>query len=305
MNRDELADFLRTRRARLRPGEAGLPEGPRRRTPGLRRQEVAQLAGMSVEYYIRLEQARGPRPSRQILNALARALMLTMDERAHLFHLAGETVSPGSRLDRDVPEGIRNLLACMTETPAYVIDAKYDILAWNEPATAFIGDLSQPGSERNMLRWIFRSPNLSEYLCDDTRSEFVRSGVADLRAAAARYPDDASIADLVAELERMSPEFGVLWADHEVAVRRRICKRFEHPEFGVIEIDCQVLLVPDRDQRLVVYATAPGSPSYAAMQRMRLSYAAAATQNPAANTTAANTPAANTTAMTAANKAVT
>jgi transcriptional regulator with XRE-family HTH domain len=300
MNRDDLADFLRTRRARLRPGEAGLPEGPRRRTPGLRRQEVAQLAGMSVEYYIRLEQARGPRPSRQILNALARALMLTMDERAHLFHLAGETVSPGSRLDRDVPEGIRNLLACMTETPAYVIDAKYDILAWNELATVFIGDLSQPGSERNMLRWIFRSPNLGEYLCDDTRSEFVRSGVADLRAAAARYPDDASIADLVAELERMSPEFSVLWADHEVAVRRRICKRFEHPEFGVIEIDCQVLLVPDRDQRLVVYATAPGSPSYAAMQRLRSSYAAAATQNPAANTAAANTA-----ANTVANKAVT
>jgi hypothetical protein len=226
---------------------------------------------MSVEYYIRLEQARGPRPSRQILNALGRALMLTMDERAHLFHLAGETVSPGSRIDRDVPEGIRNLLACMTETPAYVIDAKYDILAWNDLALSFIGDLSRPGTERNMLRWIFRSPRLSEYLCDDTRSEFVRSGVADLRAAAARYPDDASIADLVDELLRASPEFGALWADHEVAVRRRICKRFEHPEVGVIDIDCQVLLIPDRDQRLVVYATQPGSASYEAMRRLRQS----------------------------------
>lgn len=272
MNRDELAAFLRTRRAKLRPADAGLPEGLRRRTPGLRRQEVAQLAGMSVEYYIRLEQARGPRPSRQILNALARALMLTMDERSHLFHLAGETVSPGSRLDRDVPDGIRHLLACMTEIPAYVIDAKYDILAWNELATSFIGDLSRPGVERNMLRWIFGSPNLGEYLCDDARSEFVRSGVADLRAAAARYPDDASIADLVEELLRTSPEFGELWADHDVAVRRRMCKRFEHPEVGLIEIDCQVLLIPDRDQRLVVYATEPGSPSFDAMQRLRLSY---------------------------------
>lgn len=276
MNRDELAAFLRTRRARLRPTDAGLPEGLRRRTPGLRRQEVAQLAGMSVEYYVRLEQARGPRPSRQILNSLARALMLTMDERAHLFHLAGETVAPGSRLDRDVPDGIRHLLASMTEIPAYVIDAKYDILAWNELALSFIGDLSRPGTERNMLRWIFRSPMLREYLCDDERSEFVRSGVADLRAAAGRYPDDASIAELVDELLRMSPEFGEMWADHEVEVRRRICKRFDHPEVGPIEIDCQVLLIPDRDQRLVVYATEPGTPSYDAMQRLRLSYSNAA-----------------------------
>src|SRR5262245_19194970 len=125
MNRDELAAFLRTRRARLRPTDAGLPDGPQRRTPGLRRQEVAQLAGMSVQDDVWLDQARGPRPPRQTLNALARALMLTMDERAYLFHLAGETVSPGSRLDRDVPDGIRHLLACMTEIPAYVIDAKY------------------------------------------------------------------------------------------------------------------------------------------------------------------------------------
>lgn len=269
MNRDELAAFLRTRRAKVRPSDAGLPEGPRRRTPGLRRQEVAQLAGMSVEYYIRLEQARGPRPSRQILNALARALMLTMDERAHLFHLVGETVSPGSRVDRDVPDGIRHLLACISEVPAYVIDAKYDILAWNALAKSFIGDLSRPGVERNMLRWIFRSPMLRDYLCDEERGEFVRSGVADLRAAAARYPDDPGIAELVEELLRTSPEFGELWADHDVAVRRRICKRFEHPDVGLIDIDCQVLLIPDRDQRLVVYAIEPGTPSYAKMQQLR------------------------------------
>lgn len=272
MNRDELAAFLRTRRAKVRPTDAGLPEGLRRRTPGLRRQEVAQLAGMSVEYYIRLEQARGPRPSRQILNALARALMLTMDEREHLFHLAGDTVAPGSRLDRDVPDGIRHLLAALTEIPAYVIDAKYDILAWNDLAMFFIGDLNRPGAERNMLRWIFNSPGLREYLCDDERGEFVRSGVADLRASAAKYPDDPSITALVEELLRTSPEFGEMWADHDVAVRRRICKRFVHPEVGLIEIDCQVLLIPDRDQRLVVYATEPGTPSDDAMKQLRLSY---------------------------------
>jgi transcriptional regulator with XRE-family HTH domain len=269
MNRAELAEYLRICRGRLRPQDMGLPEGARRRTPGLRRQEVAQLAGMSVEYYIRLEQARGPRPSRQILNALGRALMLSMDERAHLFHLAGETVSPGSRADRDVPSGIRHLLASMTEQPAYVIDAKYDVLAWNDLATEFIGDLSAPGVERNMVRWIFNSPHLHEHLTDPQRSAFVRSAVADLRAASARYPDDESLNDLVGELLRASPEFGELWADHEVAVRRAMCKYFDHPVVGPIHIECQVLLIPDRDQRLVIYATEPDSPSWHAIRRLR------------------------------------
>jgi len=269
MNRAELADYLRTRRARLRPQDVGLPDGGRRRTPGLRRQEVAQLAGMSVEYYIRLEQARGPHPSRQILNALGRALMLSMDERAHLFHLAGETVSPGSRADRDVPNGIRHLLASMTEQPAYVIDAKYDILAWNDLATEFVGDLTAPDTERNMLRWIFNSPNLPEYLGHPQRNEFVRSAVADLRAASARYPDDEGLNELVDELLRASPEFGELWADHDVAVRRVLCKYFEHPVVGPIHIECQVLLIPDRDQRLIVYTTEPESPSWHAMRKLR------------------------------------
>jgi len=267
MNRAELAEYLRGRRARLRPIDVGLPDNGRRRTPGLRRQEVAQLAGMSVEYYIRLEQARGPRPSRQILNALGRALMLSIDERAHLFHLAGETVSPTSRPGGDVPRGIRNMITAMTDQPAYVIDAKYDILAWNELATEFIGDLSVPGTERNMLRWIFSSPRLAEYLCD--HSEFVRSAVADLRASSARYPDDEGLNELVAELLRKSPEFGELWADHDVEVRRGLRKSFEHPVVGTVDFHCEVLLIPDRDQRLIVYTTEPGSPSWRAMRELR------------------------------------
>ncbi|NUT32373.1 MAG: helix-turn-helix domain-containing protein [Hamadaea sp.] len=269
MNRQELADYLRNRRARLRPQDVGLPDGVRRRTPGLRRQEVAQLAGMSVEYYIRLEQARGPRPSRQILNALGRALMLTMDERAHLFHLAGETVSPAGRPDRDVPSGIRHLLAAMSEQPAYVIDANYDILAWNDLATEFIGDLSAPGVDRNMVRWIFRSPMLREHLQSERHRDFIRSAVADLRAASALYPDDEGIARLVDELRRESPEFVELWSDHDVAVRRSLCKYLDHPVVGPIHIECQVLLVPERNQRLVVYTTEPGSPSWDAMRRLR------------------------------------
>ena len=138
VNRQDLATFLRTRRQRLQPADAGLPEVGRRRTPGLRRQEVAQLAGMSVDYYIRLEQARGPRPSRQILAALARALMLTVDEREYLLRVAGESPPPAASPSREVSPGIRNLIDSLPDTPAYVVDAKYDVLAWNVLATHFI-----------------------------------------------------------------------------------------------------------------------------------------------------------------------
>jgi len=173
MNRAELATFLRTRRHRLRPADVGLPGGGRRRTPGLRRQEVAQLAGISVDYYIRLEQARGPHPSRQVLTALARALVLTADERAYLFRLAGESPPPTAGPSREISPGIRNLLDSMPETPAYVVDASYDVLAWNSLATYFVGDLSQvPEEDRNMLRWMFRLPATAPPWTDEEAVRF-------------------------------------------------------------------------------------------------------------------------------------
>ena len=158
LRRAELADFLRSRRARLRPTEVGLPEGVRRRTPGLRRQEVAQLAGMSIDYYIRLEQGRGPHPSGQILAALARALLLTRDERAYLFRIAaGDCPPEATGPSREVTPGLRHLLDAMTESPAYLVDAAYEVLAWNRLATWFVGELSAvPADERNMIRWMFR-----------------------------------------------------------------------------------------------------------------------------------------------------
>ncbi|MBB5871007.1 transcriptional regulator with XRE-family HTH domain [Allocatelliglobosispora scoriae] len=270
MNREELAAFLRSRRERVRPAEVGLPEGPRRRTPGLRRQEVAELAGMSVEYYVRLEQARGPRPSRQILQSLGRALMLSIDERAHLHHLAGRVVPPRSLPRRDVPDGVLHLLASLTDTPAFVLDAKYDVLAWNELAVSFIGDLSTvPESNRNVARWTFRAPDLAKHLTDEQESRFVRTLVSDLRTAVARYPDDETIPELVAELLRDSPEFGELWAEHDVATHRNLTKRLNHPIVGPIEFECQILLIPDRDQRVVLYSAAPGSASHEAMKHLR------------------------------------
>ena len=277
MNRDDLATFLRTRRDRLRPADVGLPDGGRRRAAGLRRQEVAQLAGMSVDYYIRLEQARGPHPSAQILGALSRALMLTADEREYLFRLAGESPPAVARPAREMSGGLRILLDSMPDLPAYVVDAKYDVLAWNQLATYFIGDLSRfAESDRNMIRWMFRQPAGEGPWSNDDSVRFARSTVADLRAAYARYPADQGMRELVTEMLALSPVFAQMWAAHEVASRRPLVKRFAHPLAGPLEFECQLLHVGETGQRLIVYCAAPGSPTHDAFRLL-----AARTQSPA------------------------
>jgi transcriptional regulator with XRE-family HTH domain len=269
LNRDDLAAFLRARRHRLQPADVGLPDIGSRRTPGLRRQEVAQLAGMSVDYYIRLEQARGPHPSRQLLGALARALMLTGDEREYLFRVAGESPPPAASPSREVSPGIRNLIDSLPETPAYVVDAKYDILAWNAIATHFIGDLSAfAESDRNMVRWVFGLSADALPWNDPDSIRFTRSTVADLRASYARYPGDPGIRELVTELLGTSPKFAEMWAAHEVESRRPLVKRVDHPLTGPLEFECQVLHIPHAGQRLITYCTAPGSPTQAAFRRL-------------------------------------
>ena len=259
MDRQQLADFLKTRRAALKPRDVGLPEGSRRRTPGLRRQEVAQLAGISVEYYIRLEQARGPKPSRQVLGALARALMLVHDERAHLYNLADERPDT-SAANREVPATIRNLLAGLDDFPAYAVNAAYDMVAWNPLADRLMGWLSMLSPEqRNILRSTFSGPNVAAVLADSAYAGFVRQCVADERASLARDPADAVLRGLVDELLRSSPEFGELWADHEVRVRSGQTKRVVHQEYGPLEFDCQVLEVPGSCYRVIFYVPQPGS----------------------------------------------
>ncbi|MCF6472027.1 helix-turn-helix domain-containing protein [Nonomuraea sp. MG754425] len=270
MNRVELADFLRARRARVTPADVGLPAGGTRRTPGLRRQEVAQLAGMSIDYYIRLEQGRGPHPSKQVVNALARALLLNQDERAHLFHLTGQPLDR-PRIREDVPDSLLHLIAFLEDVPAYVLDARYDIRAWNPMAGALMGglDSTSPG-ERNVIRWVFMSPEIAEHLGDEEKSRFARGSVADLRAAAGRHPGDRRIQALVAELLALSPAFAELWSRHEVQVRREQRKRVVHPVVGAIDVICQVMQVPDRDDlRLVLYTAEPGSPSHRALRELR------------------------------------
>jgi transcriptional regulator with XRE-family HTH domain len=230
---------------------------------------VAELAGMSVDYYIRLEQGRGPYPSEQILAALARALMLTRDERDYLFRMAGVSPPPTAGPARKLDPATRHLLDSLADTPAYVLDAKYDVLAWNQLAIPFIGNLSAvPEADRNVLRWMFRQPTEDPRWSDEDTLAFARSSVADLRAAYARYPGDQSIAELVTELLGSSPQFARMWAEQEVAARRPMRKQVVHPEAGPLEFDCHVLHIPDTDQRLVIYSAEPGSATWAAFRRL-------------------------------------
>jgi transcriptional regulator with XRE-family HTH domain len=270
MNRTDIAAFLRAKRAGLSPRDVGLPDGNGmgpRRTPGLRRQEVAQLAGMSVDYYIRLEQGRGPHPSRQVLSALARALMLTADERDYLFRMAGEAPPPAPGPSREITPGIRHLLDSMRDIPAYVLDAASNVLAWNHLATHFIGDLSGH-QDRNMIRWTFlRAPQAVIWANEDF-VRFTRATVADLRAAYARYPGDPAIDSLVTEMMALSPRFADMWAANEVKVRGPMIKHIIHPQAGPLEFECQVLHIGDTGQRLITYCAAPGSATAAAFRRL-------------------------------------
>ena len=256
--RTELAAFLRARRARVSPQDAGLPGTGRRRTPGLRRQEVAQLAGMSVDYYVRLEQGRGPHPSRQVLSALARALMLTAGERDYLFRVAGQAPPTPARPGREITPGIRHLLDSMPTTPAYVVDAAYNVLAWNQLATHFIGNLAGH-ADRNLIRWTFGRSPADSIWSDEQFVRFTRSTVADLRAGYARYPGDPEIESVVTEMLALSPRFAEMWAAHEVEVRGPMRKRVNHPQAGPLEFECQVLHIAETGQRLIAYCPSPAS----------------------------------------------
>lgn len=259
----------------MQPTDVGLAAGRRRRTPGLRREEVASLAAMSVDYYTRLEQARGPRPSRQVLTGLARALRLSDDERTHLFSLAGEQ-QPTSFTGppQDVRPGILHLLDRLEDAAAMVIDATYHVLAWNQLAAALIADFSMlPAAERNLVRRRFLGSCCSGVpgRYDSAEHEsFGREVVADLRAAVARYPDDAGVRQLIDDLLAGSQEFARLWAEHEVRVQRSLCKTIIHEVVGEINLQCEMLLIPDHDQRLVIYTAEPGTRSHEALRLLKV-----------------------------------
>jgi transcriptional regulator with XRE-family HTH domain len=267
--RSGLGAFLRSRRERITPADVGLPAGRRRRTPGLRREEVAQLAFISTEYYTRLEQARGPNPSRDVLAGLARALRLSDAERDHLHHLAGVPPGPPPGPSRDVRPSILDLVRRLPLAAATVNSAIYDVLAWNDLAAALMEDFSAvPRRDRNLARRAFLGPHPDGrrlYGVSDAE-KFAHSVTVGLRAATARYPDSPEVAGLVNELLTGSDEFARLWAAGDINASRSLRKTFQHPLVGAVTVNCDVLDVADRDQHVVIYTADPGSPSEEALR---------------------------------------
>lgn len=274
IDRAELAAALRQWRERLTPRDVGLPAGSRRRTPGLRREEVAGLAGVSVDYVTRLEQARGPRPSPAVLTALARALRLSGAETDHLHVLAGEPGRAVPGIRDTVRPSVSRLLDRMHDLPAMIVNARGDILAANDMAAALLGDLSALPPARRSYPWLHFGPAESAHsrLVADAgeRDRLDRSTVAQLRAAHARHPDDARLRSTVAELRAVSPRFAALWDERPIAHRHADVKTYAVPGIGRLTLDCERLDVPDDDQMLIVYSAAPGSPDAEKLDLLRV-----------------------------------
>ena len=257
MEREQLADFLRRRREAIRPGEVGLAEGPRRRLAGLRREEVAMLAGISVDYVVRLEQGRSSQPSTQLLGALSRALRLSDDERGHLFHLAGHQPPPADGIARLARAGLVRMLDLLGGTPALVVSDLGEILAQNWLSTLVTGDFRcLAGDNRYMIyRW-FADPAARAFTPPEDHARHARQLVSDLRATAGRRAGDPAVIHLVERLSATGEEFRRLWAEHEVGVRRADRKTMLHARVGPLVMDCETLVTPDLRQELVVLTPA-------------------------------------------------
>lgn len=252
----ELAAFLRTRRERLAPGDVGLPDrGRQRRTPGLRREEVAELASVSVDYVVRLEQGRGLRPSADVLAALASALRLSEDERDYLFDLAGQRPA-NRRAKTELAEPLAKLVHDLSPLPAMVINHRNDILGWNAEMVGLMLDYGAvPDEQRNGVWLCLLHPWMRTFYLD--REQVIREGIADLRAAWASHPDDTALAELVSALLAESEEFARLWAQRDVKLNGRGYKRLLHPDVGPLTIQFEVLAsLQDPDCRVVIYRAA-------------------------------------------------
>ncbi|MFC1431606.1 helix-turn-helix transcriptional regulator [Streptacidiphilus sp. N1-3] len=280
--RNELGEFLRSRRAALDPHRVGLPDDGRlRRVPGLRREELAQLAHVSIDYVVRLEQGRTRRVSRPVLDALADALRLAPDERAYLFTVADVTravparPTAGPRVD---PQ-LQQLLDGMHDNPAMVLNRRMDVLAWNRGAAALLTDFAAlPAAERNLIRLTFLDESYRALYADWPRA--ARECVAVLRMEAGRNPDDRALTALVGELTVRDPDFRTWWANHRVRGPRQLTKTYRHPVVGALTLDVQQFSVDTQpDQQLVAYTTPPGSPSQEAL-RFLLQWSAHPTGRP-------------------------
>ncbi|MBP5937253.1 helix-turn-helix domain-containing protein [Streptomyces acidiscabies] len=256
----ELGVFLQARRADLDPLQVGLPDtGTRRRVKGLRREEVAQLAAISTDYYTRVEQAR-MQASVPVLEAIARALRLTGDQRAYLFELAGRRSEPPARSGREITEHCRRLLDQLTESPAVVLSDTMDVLAWNQLAAALLTDFAQvPEADRNYVWLLFNDPTLRARYEDWPAG--AHACVAYLRMHTAHHPDAPRLQHL---LERMAPhaDFQRWWQNREVAVQGTGNKIFHHPVAGTVTLDWDTLTSSTApDQHIVIWTAPPDSPS--------------------------------------------
>jgi transcriptional regulator with XRE-family HTH domain len=267
VDRAQLADFLRLRRQALQPEDVGLARGPRRRAEGLRREEVAALCDMSVDYYSRLEQARGPRPSEQMLAAIARGLRLTLDERDHLFRLAGHNAPTRMVRTDHVAPGLMRVLDRLQDTPAQVMSELGETLVQTPPARTIFGDETRfTGLARSVVyRW-FTDPAARDVYPREDHDTQSRAFVAGARAVFTKYGANSLAAATVDALLTESAEFAELWSAHEVNATHGYEKRLQHPEVGVLTVQCQRLLDPDQSQSLLVFTATPGTESYDKLQ---------------------------------------
>jgi len=267
----ELAEFLRARRSELAPRDVGLPDGgERRRVSGLRREEVAQLAAISTDYYTRLEQGR-IHPSPPVLDSLARVLQLTDDQRTYLYELAGTStasVKSRRRARQKIKPFMQRVLDQLTDTPAIVMTPTHDVLAWNPLAAALMVDFGEvPERERNFMRLLFTDPRMRALYPD--WEGLARAVISYVRMEAARKPDDPALAELVGDLSIRDPQFRQWWAGTSVALKRRGTRLYNHPVVGEITLDWDALTSDaEPDQQLIVYTAEPGSRSDEALREL-------------------------------------
>jgi transcriptional regulator with XRE-family HTH domain len=267
IDRVGLAAFLRRRRESLQPEDVGLPRGQRRRTSGLRREEVAVLCHMSSDYYSRIERERGPQPSEQMTASIAQGLHLTLDERDHLFRLAGHQPPMRGAVSEHVSPGLLRILDRLEDTPAEIVTELGETLQQSPLSVALTGDLTRySGPARSIgYRW-FTDPDARRRYAPEDHASLSRLFASGLRGVATLRGPDSRAAHLAELLLTQSQEFRTVWETHEVGVRPHAVKHFIHPELGGLELTCQSLLDPDQSHRLLVYTAVPGTDSYEKLQ---------------------------------------
>ncbi|MGP3922741.1 helix-turn-helix transcriptional regulator [Streptomyces sp. 8N616] len=251
---------LRQWRDRTSPQDIGLPTGGVRRAPGLRREELAQLAGLSVDYVVRLERGRATSPSAQVLASLSRALRLSEPERDHLFRLAGQAPPAAGDISPYIPPSVQRLLDQLRHTPLSVHDASWNLISWNPLWAALVGDPSAwRGRERNIAWRHFTGLPSRATHTHEQQVRFEIALVSDLRSSTARYPQDKPLRSLIADLRRESDRFSELWASHTVGFHTTDSKIVHHPDLGAVTVDCDTLTVPGSDLRIAAYSAPPGT----------------------------------------------